>query len=618
MAKKINPIRKFLSNGAGKSILYPVGFRRKSFGAWFVILALIGLVIGIGLNFSFDFKSSEVKADTAGTSATVSNVAPDWSVDAEESAEYSTANPRNAGLNVSFVATAADLNGDPYYLAVCKTTGITPNNGAAPTCDGGAGDTWDVSDAANSGNIATATYTTSESDDPSNAWFAYICDGHATAAACDATPKQGSSTTISPFVVNHGASFTVLTDAADPVNPGATVTITTTASDAEGTEPDDTLDIFVCKTVGATSAGCDGGDSDTWCKDDTTNPTTDPTCSWTMDINETGVVTANQCEGAYSYWAYIYDNHGFAATATGGKQETEFTNTVSNVAPDVSATSLNSGSNFQLSTEETSDNITVTGTVTDNNGCEDINDATTADTSIYYYKNGVAGYTNCDIVGESNDNYCYAVKDCAYVADSCTGTTDLSSTFTCTVAIKYHANPTDGANATDSTWYDYTWRDTLIASDGTASDTLESSDIEMLGFMAYDVVETGIAYGNPLSPGDTSADKTTEVKALGNVGLDNNLYSTVANMCSDYPTYSGSTMAIAQQHWDSVDDPWASMSTLTTNTADELELNCAKSTSATPASASVHWKLKIPDPQAAASYTGQNTIAGKQGEAQSW
>ena len=610
MAKRINPIRKFLSNGAGKSI--PL----------FLILALIGLVVGAGLNFSFDFESSEVKADTAGTSVTVSNAAPTWTVDAEEGAESSTTNPTDAGQDVTFVATATDA--ENYYLAVCKVAGITPNDGAAPTCTGGAGDTWNVSSATASGSVATATYTTSESDAASNAWFAYICDGHASDAKCNATVKQGTGNTASPFVVNHGASFTSVTDAADPVNPGATVTIETVASDAEGAEPDDTLTLYVCKVAGATSAGCTGGATDTWCSD-TSSPLTNPTCNWVMDINKTGSVTANQCKGAYNYYAYIFDNHGFAATATGGQQGTVYTNTVSNVAPEVTAASLNTGTDFLLSTPESSDNIVVTGTVTDNNGCEDINTNAAAKTSIYYFKSGVKGYADCDDdpAAEDDDNSCYSIRDCVYDSGSCAGTTDLASTFTCTVAIKYHANPTDGANATDSTWWDYTWRTTLKGTDEDAtplSHTLESSNIEMLSFMAYSVTESAIAYGGPLAPGATSANQTTQANARGNVGLDTNLYSTNANICTDYPTCSGSTIAIAQQKYAASDLDWdnAGMTALTTVTSAELELNCLKSTTATPALKNVHWKLRIPDPQVSGSYTGENTIIGKQGEAEDW
>jgi len=335
---------------------------------WFVVLGLIGLVIGIGLNFDLNFERSEVQADDVGTSVTVSNAAPEWTTDAQEGTESSAANPTNAAQNVTFTATGTDPNGDQYYLAVCTAAGITAVNSGPPTCDAG---TWDVSDATNSAAEATATYATSEGDDPSNPWFAYICDGHATAAACNATPKQGTDTTASPFVVNHGASFTVVGDAGDPVIPGATVTITTTASDPEGAETDDTLILYVCKVAGATSAGCTGGASDEWCHDTTTNPTSDPTCDWTMDITKTDSVTSGSCEGSYNYYPYIFDNHGFAATSDGGKQGVAADNTVSNVKPVVDSIVWNT-SPLTLVTEEGVTNLTATATVHDDNGVKAI------------------------------------------------------------------------------------------------------------------------------------------------------------------------------------------------------------------------------------------------------
>ena len=583
---------------------------------WFLILILIGLVIGIGLNLG----KPEVQADTAGTSVTVGNAAPTWTVNASEDPDSTSAAPTDVGDDVYFTAQASDPNGEEWYLAICKASGApTPATDGPPTCNGGSGNNWVVCGPYSDDHVIGATecgYTTLVGDAESQPWYGYICDKHAgEAGLCNAVEQS----TNDPFKVNRGASFTVVTDAADPVNPGATVTITTTADDPDSDGSADTLDLFVCKTAGATSAGCDGGDADTWCKDEATNPETDPTCNWVMNVTKTDNVTSNQCEGAYSYYPYIFDNHGFAATSVGNKQGVQDTNTVNNVAPEVTAVLLNGGVDFQLSTEESSDNITVTGTVKDDNGCVDVDDATTADTSIYYYKLGTKVYADCDDGAEDDNNHCYALEDCVYDAGTCTGTADSDSTFTCTVAIQYHANPTDGADSTDSTWWDYTWRATLIGSDGDLSHTLESSDIEMLSFMSYDLNTASIAYGGPLAPEATSADKTTTLEATGNVGLDVNLHSAETSMCTvDFPTCTNETMAIGQQHYDFQDDAWDSMVALTTG-ATELELDCFKTTTTgNPATKDAHWKIKIPAAQASGSYTGENTIAGKTGEATSW
>jgi len=587
---------------------------------WFLILALIGLVIGAGFNLG----KSTVKATDIGTSVTVGNAAPNWTADAEESAESSATNPTNAGQDVSFVATGTDPNGDQYYLAVCKTAGITPVNGDAPTCDGGAGDTWDVSDATNSAAQATATYTTSESDNPSNDWYAYICDGHATAAACNATVKQGSSTTASPFVVNHGADFTAVADAADPVNPGATVTITTTASDPEGAETDDTLTLYVCKVAGATSSGCNGGATDEWCHN-TSSPTSDPTCNWTMDINKTNSVTSGSCEGSYNYYPYIFDNHGFAATATGGQQGVVKTNTVNNVKPVVDSIAWDT-SPLTLVNEESTTDLTATATVHDDNGCGDI-DSGASDTYVDAYRSSVT-HGNCDIAGEADHDSCYPIVDSA-APTGCGGGTDISVSIVSTVSFQYHADPT----VTNSEYPSDTWIITMIAKDeALASDAVSSSGVEMDMFTAYDFHASydELTFGTLSAGQASSSDVVIRMEATGNVGLDEEVSASnsVAYMCTDYSTCSGTPpeyrFGVEQEKYDLTGSKaWASMDYILDTTPTERELNCEKTTdsgggSVTQGYQDTFWRISIPGGQAADSYTGQNTIAGVTGESTGW
>jgi len=584
---------------------------------WLLILALIGLVIGVGFNLG----KPTVKATDIGTSVTVGNAAPNWTADAQESAESSATNPTNAGQDVSFVATGTDPNGDQYYLAVCKAAGITPVNGDAPTCNNG---TWDVSDATDSASQATATYSTSESDDPSNAWFAYICDGHATAAACNATVKQGSGNTASPFVVNHGADFTAVADAADPVNPGATVTITTTASDPEGAETDDTLTLYVCKVAGATSSGCTGGAADEWCHD-TSSPTSDPTCNWTMNIAKTNSVTSGSCEGSYNYYPYIFDNHGFAATATGGQQGVVKTNTVNNVKPVVDSIAWDS-SPLTLVSEESTTDLTATATVHDDNGCGDI-DSGASDTYVDAYRSSVT-HGSCDAAGEADYDSCYPIVDSA-APTGCGGGTDISVSIVSTISFQYHADST----VADSEYPGDTWIITMIAKDeALASDAVSATGVEMDMFTAYDFHETydELTFGT-LSEGEaSSSDVVIRMEATGNVGLDEEVSASdsVGYMCTDYPTCSGSggeyRFEDEQEKYDLTGSKaWADMDYVLDTTATERELNCEKTTdsgggSVTQGYQDTFWRIKIPDGQAADSYTGKNTIAGVTGESVNW
>lgn len=138
-----------------------------------------------------------VNADDVTTGATVGNASPVFTVTPSDggsdngSGTCSTdGNPTCAGDNVTFTATAKDVNSDNYYLAVCKTDAVTV--GAPPTCDGGRWpDNPPTATASDSG--ASEVYATSAGDAQSNAWYAYVCD----ATSCyppDPTPdNQGSA-----------------------------------------------------------------------------------------------------------------------------------------------------------------------------------------------------------------------------------------------------------------------------------------------------------------------------------------------------------------------------------------------------------------------------------------
>ena len=90
-------------------------------------------------------------------------------------------------------------------------------------------------------------------------------------------------------------------------------------------------------------------------------------------------------------------------------------------------------------------------------------------------------------------------------------------------------------------------------------------------------------------------------------------------MCDNYPTCDGHTIPIAQQKYAASDIVWDSMTALLVDPGAELELNVGKTTdTGTPASAEVHWKLKIPAAQNPEPYSGENTIIGIVGESAGW
>ena len=114
MARKINPIRKFLSNGAGKTI------------PWFLILAMV-VLLGAG----FYFQVPKVKAGTtAATTATIENVAPTVS-DVSLNSQANFAPVENTIKSVNITGKVVDTNG----AAECTTiSAIAYRSGVSSTC----------------------------------------------------------------------------------------------------------------------------------------------------------------------------------------------------------------------------------------------------------------------------------------------------------------------------------------------------------------------------------------------------------------------------------------------------------------------------------------------------
>lgn len=558
--------------------------RIKSFLKVLILIVTI-FSLGIVLN-KFGEKSH---ADDVGTSVNVSNTAPNFTVDPAENPASVSTSPTNAGSDVTFQATANDDNGDQYYLAICKGTGITAGNDGPPTCTAG---NWCISSATNDDSQASCSYTTQSGDSESNAWHAYVCDKLASGASCSSA-SQGSGDSGSPFAVNHRPGFSAISNNT-PQDPGSDITWTTTASDTDTDGTSDTVKLVVCKTAGISADDCDGGASDRWCASSLV--ASDPTCSYTLPVP-----TVDQ---SYDAYVYVVDNHNFESGSA--NQGTNESYTANNVAPVVSGITLNSGSDISL-TENTTTSVTMGATVTDNNACTDI--ATVEDN---LYRSGI-GSTSCDNNAEDNDNNCYAQISCSIpggAANPCDGDTDTSAEYECTVSVQYHADPTD----TNTTYSAENWLTTVNASDEALNHNPGiASGVEMLSLVGYDVTSS-IDFGS-LNAGDSNdpLDKITTITATGNVGLDEELSGT------DLTDGGTGTIGVGNMEYAlSSSTAYGAGTDLTTSPA-EAELNCLKTTdSASAETKNTWWGLFIPTDTIAGSYTGTNTITAVKGEYAAW
>ena len=605
-----------------------------------VVTALFGVVVFM-VAFLLNIGAKELQqADAQGyatTTVTVLNTPPQWTVDAQEENESSTSTPTNSGDVVSWVAVGTDSNSEDYYLLICSSASApssTPNG--APTCNGGT--QWAVSTATISGTQARAATTTTEAFVESNDWYAWICDGIAVGPRCNAVSKQGTSTTASPFNVNHRPSFTAFSDNSETINalPGDTVTFYATSTDPDVVDSADTMQLIVCSTTAfsttTNTCGAETLGTSTF-SNSSTNPKT-ATYSVTIPTRDT----------TYGAYGFVIDEHGHEAL--GGQQGQNSVLTVYNATPTVSAAqiTLNNGTDLVLSQEagETT-GFTLQFIASDNNSCENASAGDEiVDYNVVVYRSGI-GTSTCDSTGANyNANNCYDSSVptttwnmvCTASSTSCTyGVDGIDKTmvFDCTFPLWYIADPTEDA-ATSTPYWAENWRAAVAPiDDNNATGTLTegSTGQNLLSFLSFSLDTLAIPYG-PLEPGQQTDPlvASTTLRATGNVGLDQLLSG--ESMCKDYTSAvtctnsSTSTIAEYNQVFATSTISYASATssgnTISSSTQKELELNIFKPTStSTQTSGVTYWGIRIPSSITLAGvYTGENTIWGKVGEPAQW
>jgi len=269
--------------------------------------------------------------------------------------------------------------------------------------------------------------------------------------------------------------------------------------------------------------------------------------------------------------------------------------TVSNALPVASSASIDSGNASVTLTENTTTNIVCTATVTDNNGCEDIENGT----AVFYRTNATGGASCSD-----DDNDCYSSETCTEDGGSCTvGGSDLTSTYTCTIAVQYFADATDAGSANEAT--DWTCEITPI--DGTGSGTADTDTIEMSTLTALDVTGT-IAYGSLALGADTStSNQTVTLTNTGNEDMDPQVSGT--NMsCS-----LGSTeIDVAQQKFGLTDVTYGSLTWALSGTPTARDFTLPQRTS-TAVTDDSYWGLAVPSTGVGGTCSGTNTFTAASG-----
>ena len=557
---------------------------------------ILALLLIFAILITSSFKKPIVEADNATTSVEVGNTVPEFTTSYEphEDPSSATSTPINVGDNTTFKATATDDNGDDWKLLICSSNSVT-----ATSCTD---TTLCSSNYASSSAEATCSRTALVGDAETVDWYGFACDALGCSSESHKTDDSGP-----PFHVNHRPAFTVFNDDS-PTNPNVTVTWTTTASDSDS-GGSDYVQLYVCKTNSfSTSTGCGGGE---WCH---ATSTSDPTCN----------TTTPRPDSNYDSYGFVMDNHSFASTDTA--QGTNSTMTVNNVAPSISADSINlkdtdGSGNLELNTEQAeTPGFIVTFIVNDDNSCQNIGSGDEIASALINVRMSEIVQASCDESGEYNANNCYPdayaswnpVCAASSTVNACTGNTDTDVGWACTFPLQYHADPTVASTPKAA----YNWVAAVKATDDDGSNTglvdSTTGSNEMDKFMAYDLNTASISYGS-VAPNNDSTEQTTTVEATGNVGLDQNLSG--SKLCNDYPTCAGDDdIAIAQQNYNLTQGQgWGGTGHGDlSDTPAEVELNCSKTTiTGSPETKNTYWYLRIPTGQAVGEYTGSNTIEGK-------
>ena len=587
----------------------------------YAVLAGGLLFVSLFLFSSLEISVPRVNADDVSTSVTILNTPPNWTVDAQELVESSVTKPTNAGTAISWTALATDSNNDNYYLLICKTNAApTAHSSAVPTCGGGNGNQWAVSGSIASGASSTAATTTTEAFAESNVWFAWVCDGNTSLPLCNAVAKQGSGLTASPFIVNHPPIFYSITNTS-PQIPGANITWTAGAYDNDIVTGggSSTVRIVVCKTAGFSNGSCTGA---TWATSTLvlSNPST-----------STPIVIPTQ-DNTYNAFVYAVDNFNLAATST--FQATNSTFVVSNVAPTVVAATVSlvdpiHGGNLQLATPAgTSGPFQVQFQANDNNSCINaLGGNEIASATVNVYRSGV-GSTTCQIAGDYNSNNCYPAASpnftdlkCTQDAASCSGSSSVSSTWTCTFSLWYNADPTD----VGSQFSAQNWLATVRVTDdngATSSLTEATTGNKLTSFLAFAVPPPLSIYYGGLQPGQQTDPlaTTTTIKGQGNVGIDQKVYGdtmcttwSAADSCDVGGANAGTKIPITNQKVATSSVAFASTTAFAlsgSTTPITVSIHVPKTTvTSSPATKTDFWGINIPSAiTLAGSYKGQNTI----------
>lgn len=489
--------------------------------------------------------------------------------------------PVDIGTIVTFAGTATDTEGDQYYLAICKTAGITPGNNTWPSCTGGA---WCTSTPASSSVEATCDYVTATTSETAN-WVAYACDqrlGAGVARCSTSTTGYNANDLDSPFYINHPPVLTSISTYAPTTSPGELYTINTVSSDPDVLNGPDTLNFIVCRTNSASPAGC-------------TN--LDQVCassSGGANISCSFVPPVPSAAATVNYYGFLFDQHGLQASAS----PLSSSYTISNTAPVLGTLSfvglpiINGSSSISLNLKGTDTPVSVTVSMSDLNGCNDITSATAK-----VYMSSTT--SSC----AANNNNCYAATSPVNCVKTNCLAGSATANYTCTVNMKYYAISTDSYNASSS---QYDWRSSINVFDSAVNLSFATSTgVEVVSNLGIDVTEPVIDFGSYLFAGQNSGSRnsTSTIVNIGNSPLDVDLSGT------DMYAAIGSPIAVNNLQWKLNSNFSYGTGFSLSSVATTVPASIVKATSTTDSWKRFLWGVGVPPSSNPTAYFGSTTFS---------
>jgi len=370
----------------------------------------------------------------------------------------------------------------------------------------------------------------------------------------------------------------------------------------------DTAKILVCASSGVTNGACNGTQL---CASALT--TTGLSLSCVFDDSATPI----KASGNYSAYVYVIDRHNMEAS--GGVEGTNVGYSVNNISPVVSNVSINGGSAINLTPNATT-SIDITATITNSNSCQNL---AVNPVSAKAYRSPAFTAITCT----STDSKCYVIVNTSCVADAgdpCSGSTDATVKYKCTVLMQYYTDPTDG-NVSTNLYYADTWKSTVTAIDqSSATGSLEGvTGVEINSLNAMQIgasIDYGLL-GPNVASGLGVINIPVSITNVGNVGLNAEVAGNGSGLCTNYPTCSGGVIALSQQKWEYLNNTtnYSSGTHTLTSSLTTLSLGIKKPLlSQNPTTGSVDWGILIPSAQVIGSYSGANTINSLVSAPSSW